>query len=252
MSEPIKAMDVSNYQPRDLSDLIHRYQVQHVVVRLWLPEEKPDPGYALDQIWSAQTNGCTVGGYYWGYALLAPEKSVEDALTLWQRANVGTIPILWPDIETYAGEGCPDEDWTNRACRAAEGSGIRTGPYLADWVIEQWWQRTVGDEMRARTAWFANYNGQPDLNVPTNYWEPANILGHQYVGSPIDLDVFDVSVTTVDAPAPAQPSYEELQSSIGYLTGDLMNGFESEANRKPIRKSQLLSLVELGRAQALN
>lgn len=54
-----------------------------------------------------------------------------------------------------------------------------------------------------------------------------------------------------DPPPPSQPSYEELQTIIGYLTHDLMDGFESEANRKPIRKSQLLALVENGRSHSL-
>lgn len=191
----VHGMDVSNFQDRDLTELIRQYDVHHVVVRLWLPEELPDPGYSLDQIWSAQGNGCTVGGYWWGYRNLSPEQSVEDAYALWQRAGVGEIPVLWPDIEPYEDEGCPNEQWTNRACRHIEELHLGSGAYLADWVVDQYWMRHVGDEMKARTVWLANHNGRPELACPSKYWDPSRVLGHQYQADPVDLNVFDVSVT---------------------------------------------------------
>jgi hypothetical protein len=247
MPDLVRALDVSNYQPRDLTALIQQYQIQHVIVRLWLPEEKPDPGYSLDQLASAIGNGCTVGGYYWGYATLTPQKSVNDALTLWQRANVGQIPLLWPDIETYADEGCPDEAWTNLACQETEQAGARAGAYSSDSMIDEWWGGVVGPEMAARPYWCANYNGRPDLLVPSKYWPQAMLLGHQYAGSPVDLDVFDPSVTVVPAPAPAPstaPTYEDLASALGYASHDIPDGLEAEANRKTgPRKGQVLAIA---------
>src|SRR4030095_4187743 len=171
-SGTVHGMDVSNYQPRDLSGLIAEHGIGHVVVRLWLPEEQPDAGYALDQIWSALGSGCTVGGYWWAYRGLSPEQSVEDAYALWQRAGAGEIPILWPDVEPYENEGCPNEDWTNRACRHIEQLGLGSGAYIADWVVDQFWMRHVGEEMKARIAWLANHNGQATLSCPSKYWAP--------------------------------------------------------------------------------
>lgn len=258
MPDLVRGMDVSNFQDRDLTDLIQRYQLQHVVVRLWLPEERPDPGYSLDQIASALGNGCTVSGYYWGYEGLQPEKSVNDALTLWQRANVGQIPILWPDIETYEDEGCPNEEWTNRASRETEQAGVRAGIYSSDEMVRQWWGGQVGPEMQARAYWCANYNSRADLDVSSRYWPRELILGHQYTGKPYDLDVFDASVTVVDggipsevSPITAPPTYEDLANALGFASHDLADGLEGEANRKGgPRKGQVLAIAGKLREQS--
>jgi hypothetical protein len=229
----LHALDVSNYQPRDLTDLIHRYDISHVIVRLWLPGERPDPGWAIDQLQSAVGNGCSVSGYWWGYESWVPEQNVEDALTLWQRANVGPLPCLWPDIEPYADEGCPDAMWTERACRATEERGVRSGCYIGDWVIESFWGGHVPATLRARPAWIANYNGRADLEGVSRYWEPSLVLGHQYSGDPVDLSVMDEDITMVEGQIVNAPaSYEWLQSSLGYASYDVANDLDGEADRR--------------------
>lgn len=249
MSELIKTLDVSNYQPRDLTGLIHQYDISHVIVRLWLPGERPDPGWALDQIWSAQGNGCTVSGYYWGYRNWEPEWSVEQALVLWQRADAGEIPCLWSDIESYADEGCPDAVWTERACQAAEGSGVRGGGYLADWVIDAYWGGHVPATLRARPAWMARYDGRQTLEGVSHYWAQEMVLGHQWTGDPVDLSVMDKEVTLPPgegAPPLSPPaSYEWLTSTLGYCSYDVPNALDAEANRpKGPRAAQIHAIAE--------
>ncbi len=254
MSELVHAMDTSSAQPRDLTGLIQQYGVSHVVVKLYQTVELIDQQYSLDQLASAQAAGCTPGGYLWLYGTLGAAGQVADALDLIRRAGVA-LPILWIDCETYKERDrsitYPTQAQALEAVEACESAGQRAGIYTGNWFVDGYWGGQVG-ELASRPVWLADYNGVPDLNTPSPYWPAEQVLGHQYQGNPVDLDVFDSSVTSAGTPPSGQPSYEELQSIIGYLTGDLMNGFESEANRKPIRKTQLLALVELGRAQAIN
>lgn len=189
----VMGMDVSNFQASDLTALIHEHVIEHVVVRLWLPEELPDPQIALDQLHSAVDNGCTVSGYYWGYRGLDPARSVENALALWTLAGVGVIPVLWSDIEVYAGEGCPDQNWTLAACQHAVALGVRAGVYSSDYMIDTYWSSWL-PELDQFRWWPANYNYGAHLNVPSKYW--SHVDGHQYTSKPIDLDVFSSEVTT--------------------------------------------------------
>ncbi len=245
MTDLVQTLDVSNYQPTDLSALIQQHSIAHVIVRLWLPQERGTPAYAQKQINSARANGCTTAGYWWLYRDLDPVQQAHDACEQARAAGVADIP-LWIDVEPYTDDSLPSVEQIQAAVDTCIGEGIRPGIYTGAWL----WGRLGNTKAFASLPlWAALYNGQQDLEVPMfGGW--TSCVGHQYQGDP-DLSSFDPSVTAIQPPAPSQPSYEELQSIIGYLTGDLMNGFESEANRKPIRKTQLLALVELGRAQAL-
>jgi hypothetical protein len=250
----VHGLDVSNYQPRDLSGLIQQYNIQHVVVRLWLPGEKPDPGYALDQIWSALANGCTVSGYFWAYRAWEPEWSVDEALELWARAGVGQIPNLACDVESYGYEGCPDEAWARRARAQTHANEALACTYIADWVVDSYWGSYVSPDFADTESWLANYNGQVVPTCPSNYWTTQ--VGHQFSGNPVDLNSFDPWMTApsgeVAPPSPPQPSYEDLQSSIGYMTHDLANGYDAEAQHLPFpRASQIQAITELLRGQAL-
>lgn len=254
MTNLVQAIDVSSHQDRDLTGIIRQYQPSHVVVKCYQTVERKFQQCTLDQMASAQANGCSVGGYVWLYGGLDPAQQVADAIAISQAAGV-TLPILWLDLETYhEADGSttwPSYEETVAAVEACERQGMRAGLYTGNWFVEGYWGGHVG-LLAQYPVWLADYNGVPDLNTPSPYWAADKILGHQYQGNPIDLNVFDPSVTTLDSITPeSSPSYEELQTIIGYLTHDLMDGFEGEANRKPIRKSQLLALVETGRSHAL-
>lgn len=253
MTDLVSAIDVSSAQPRDLSTLILQHQPQHVVVKLYQTIENIPQQYSLDQLASAQANGCSVGGYVWLYGSVPLMQQVGDALDLAERAGI-TLPILWIDCETYRESNgtttYPTQAQALQAVQACEARGVRAGIYTGNWFVEGYWGGNVG-ELASRPVWLAAYDDVATLETPSPYWPRELVLGHQYDSTPIDQDVFDPSVTTTD-PAPSQPSYEELQTIIGWFSHDLMDGFESEANRHPIRKGQLLALVEMGRQHGLD
>lgn len=252
MTDLVQAIDVSSHQDHDLTALIQQYQPSHVVVKCYQSVEARFQQCTLDQMASSQANGCSVGGYVWLYGGLDPAQQITDALAIAAVAGV-TLPILWLDLETYKeADGSttwPSLEETIAAVEECERRGMRAGLYTGNWFVDGYWGGHVG-LLAQYPVWLADYNGVPDLDTPSLYWPPEKILGHQYSGNPIDLDVFDPSVTGVATPTEQPPSYEELQTIVGYLTHDLMDGFESEANGKR-RKGQLLALVEQGRSHAL-
>ncbi len=71
----VRAMDVSSHQPTDLTALIQAHRIEHVIVRLYQPDEQPSQDITREQIASTRANGCTVGGYMWLYAAWEPRQA---------------------------------------------------------------------------------------------------------------------------------------------------------------------------------
>lgn len=194
----ISAIDVSSWQPRDLSGIIADHQPQHVVVRLYLPEESPPQDHTRGQIASAIAAGCTVGGYVWCYRYLDPERTVRDAIALARSCDV-VLPVLWLDCEDYRVDGelsdpGPDAAWLRAAVAACDDADVLPGIYTAKW----WWIPSIDtDEFAVLLLWAAHYDGVPTLSsVPLfGGWEQAS--GKQYASTPVDQNVFEDSVTEV-------------------------------------------------------
>lgn len=176
MSRLVRAIDVSNYQPTDLSELIAQTGAEHVVVRLSLPGERIRPEIALAQIASAKANGCTVGGYVWAYADVDPAQTVRDALALAETAGV-KLPVLWIDCEEDPG---PDALWLRVAVAECRRLGVQPGIYTGSW----WWDRRFGGdvEFAGLPFWLAIYDGVANL--------PDGLAGKQYAADGVDRDVF--------------------------------------------------------------
>lgn len=255
MPDLVRGMDVSNFQARDLSDLIQRYQIEHVVVRLWLPEEIPDEQYSLDQVASARANGCTVGAYFWLYGTLDPTKQAQDAVALMRRCGIEGVP-LWLDLETYAERdgtvSFPSREQAIAACQAIADLDVEPGVYTGDWFVSEHWGKQA-DGLLFYPVWLADYaNPRQDLEIVSHYWAHEMVMGHQYTGSPVDLDIFDRSVTQVveappeaESPATGAPTYEDLASALGVVTHNYADGLEAEANREEgPRPEQILGIVE--------
>jgi len=196
-------MDVSSWQPRDLSELIAEHQPQHVVVRLYLPEEKPSQHHSFAQLVSARLNGCSVGGYVWAYQGLDPAKTIKDAVTLASEASLRFArpsntrfwterrprnPVLWVDCETYKDEPGPDRHWLTEAWYAADSLGVAMGIYTARW----WWQKYVENTHMFWDVplWLAQYDHDPALSSVLLFggWERA--AGKQWTNTPVDLSTF--------------------------------------------------------------
>jgi len=186
-------MDVSSYQPTDLTLLIAEHRIEHVVVRLYVPGEEPPQDISRAQIASARANGCTVGGYMWAYAAFDPVVSVGQVLSL--ARNCGEwLPVLWIDWEEYEGEPVPDFDWILRAVNQCHAYPVRPGIYSRyGWLMEH----LTGGQRQSLidlgvVLWLAQYDGQQtldDVQMPS-WWPRGLLLGKQYQGDPIDLNVF--------------------------------------------------------------
>lgn len=233
MGTLVHGLDVSSYQPRDLSALIATHDVEHVVVKCYLPQESPPEAHSIAQIASALENGCTVAGYFWLYQSLPAGQQARDALALIRSCGVEP-PVLWIDLEPYTDNTVPSVGQVQEAVAAIEAEGARPGIYTGAWCWPRFGHTTAFAHL---PLWAAVYAGGRTLDIPLfGGWNQA--LGHQYTSTPVDLNVFDESVTGAgEAPTeePEAPIIDELtwsRVSLGYLSGDFASAVEQEANRK--------------------
>ncbi len=240
----VSGLDVSSYQPTDLTALIQQYAAQHVVVRLYQDIESPPQSHSLDQIASVLANGCTVGVYMWLYGDIAVAQQVQSALSICPP----DAPIVWVDCELY-GNSHPTQVQALEAVQRIESAGLRAGIYTGDWFVEGYWGDYIGG-LADRAAWLAVYNGNNDLNITSKYWPYSQIYGHQYRGTPVDLDCFDEAVTMITIPAPPgpeppMPDCDVCFNNLGVATYNIHDGLVAEANRKSgPRKSQILAIAD--------
>jgi hypothetical protein len=191
---------VASYQPADLTPIFAEREVGHVVVRLYLPQEKPSQQHSVDQMQSARGNGKSVGGYMWPYAGLSMANSVSNALYLAEQAGF-KIPVLWLDIEpTPEGEMVSIEEIWGCLNRAMMDYDQRAGIYTAKWVFDQFYPGFNGFAEDDIPLWVAQHDGIPDPNVfePFAGWtrcEAKQYGVRQWSGGDVDVDVFRVGVT---------------------------------------------------------
>lgn len=183
-----KAIDVSSYQPRILTNLIIAYTPDHVIVKLYLPEESVSQDHSRAQLLSALANNCTVGGYIWCYSSLDPKKSVIDALKLAASVNV-KLPILWLDIE----ELYFPKPWIDYAIRTCNELGQRVGIYTGRWV----WNTINVNDYGNIPLWAAQYDNNPDLSSTIMFGGWTKASGKQYSSVIIDLNVMEDAVTEI-------------------------------------------------------
>lgn len=190
--ELVRAIDVSSHQPRDLSGILAVHDVEHVVVRLYLPWEKPAQEHTRAQVESARALGKSVGGYVWAYAAADPLETVTEGLRLARSCGL-EVPVLWIDCETYTEDGNvvdrgPDAAWLRAAVGECVGRGVRPGIYTGAW----WWRAYMGDttEFGEVPLWAAVYNWVADLASVKLFGGWREVVGHQYSANGIDLDVF--------------------------------------------------------------
>lgn len=187
----IRGIDVSNYQPTDLTALIRRYQAEHVVVRL-STESQRHREIARAQLRSAIANGCSVSGYVWCHWDADPRQHVRDALSVLRDAGLGSadVGVVWLDVEdteSLAQARCSLEEWLQEAVCAVQEAGYIAGVYTACWF----WPKVRGDFSHL-PLWAAQYDGIPTLESVVLFggWSREMVWGKQYQGEGIDLDVF--------------------------------------------------------------
>lgn len=186
MSDLIYGLDVSSYQPRDLSQLIAQLQPQHIVSKLYQPEESIAQAHSIAQIYSCQHNGVIPGGYWWGYRDLDPKRSVGNVVKLCESFNFAP-PVLWCDIEPYrTNDNVPGIGWIVSAREETERLGYTFGIYSGYWV---WQLLGFPTELDDAYAWLAEYNGKQTMEL-THVHGLSRVVGHQWTSKPVDQNVW--------------------------------------------------------------
>jgi hypothetical protein len=235
----VTAIDVSSHQPNDLGGIIDIHQPAHVVVRMYLPEEKPPQQTSIDQVDSARAKGCTVGAYVWAYRSLKPRKTIQDAIALAKQCGMDPPPVLWIDCETYVPDGVhvedpgPDEAWLLEAVDECKQLNVRAGIYTGSW----WWNAGIYMNGSRRFTDLPLWTSQPDLvpdlssAAPYSGWKSAG--AKQYDTRKLDFDVFDVACTEVPNGGPVQPprTIEDIEA-------------ENPNIREQLRRKQMLQVLD--------
>lgn len=185
---------MANWQPLDLSGLIDKYQAEHVVVRGYLPWEKPSNEIAKAQIASARAKGCSVAMYFWAYHANDPAETIKEANAV--MADCGVEGIAWLDCETYVADDIivdlgPDANWLRAAGEEAKKLGIIVGAYLGLWWLRQY--LTDYADFTGWPIWIAQYSGGPTLDdvILPDGWNRTMLMGKQYTDEGgVDQDVF--------------------------------------------------------------
>lgn len=161
-----------------------------MIVRLYLPWERISQDHTRAQIDSARANGCTVGGYVWGYRDSPPRETIIQAVALAESCGVD-LPVLWIDVEDYEGTPPPGEDWLLEAGAEAMVWGERPGIYTGS----TFW-RKIGNptSMSDWPLWYARYDERQVID-PVDFGGWTEPSGHQFTSTPIDQDVMLESVT---------------------------------------------------------
>ena len=168
------AIDVSNYQPRDLSNLIQTYAPDVIIIRIQLPTEHIPPGYTHDQAASAHAWNIPVQAYVWGYGDADPVWTMVNAVRIYR--EISAQGPLWLDCEADI-----DEDWVRDAIVVGEALGVTVGIYTGFW----WWQSHIVGDFGHLPLWVADY-GSTSPRLPHG-WD--KYVWWQWTSDPIDQNV---------------------------------------------------------------
>ena len=215
MADFVHALDVSSNQPNNLSAIIDQEKPTHIVVRMYIPGEKPPAQYSVDQVNSARAAGCTVGAYLWAYRSFDPRKSVRDALSVAKQCGMDPPPVLWIDCELYkvgnsVDDPGPDADWLRAAIDECKQAGVQPGIYTGGW----WWKGYMGNtgEFGDVPLWAAEYQGAAVPSAVTLFGGWKQAYGKQWSETGLDRDVFLTEVT-VEGPISSPPTLDELAAN---------------------------------------
>lgn len=214
----LTAIDVSGYQPRDISPLIHQYNPDVVRVKLYLPDEHITPYHTVVQSEYVLRERRGLEGYVVCYAALNPTYTIDTAVNLMQ--YVGAT-FLWLDIEPYLGV-CPDREWVREAVKRCEELIPRQyGIYTGKWVWSYYLLNTT--LFSHLPLWNAQYGPPEDPFLPYGGWRKEQ--SRQWADIPIDQNIiFEEEMT------PEQK--EKLIKALNTLW-DIRMGFENGSSYVP-------------------
>lgn len=179
----LSAIDVSNFQSRNLTPYMDQFNPDHVIVRLFHDQESPSRDHSIAQIRSTIDHEKTVGGYVWIYKGLDPRRQVESSLSIVHQLDV-TIPILWIDVEPY-NNVLPTLDELVRTVEACDNVDQPCGIYTGKWA----WDRLNTSTFSHLPLWHAEYGIEPTLELANPYGGWTTCVCHQYTSTPIDRNI---------------------------------------------------------------
>jgi GH25 family lysozyme M1 (1,4-beta-N-acetylmuramidase) len=216
MTELVYAIDVSNWQPSDLTALIRQHHPTHVVVRL-STESEALRQHARRQLETAVAEGCTVSGYHWIYwDGDSPEAEVADALAV---AAGFELRRLWMDCEGDNPGMAFVEDRLSRAVAQAEAQGRACGIYVG----ANWWRQNGNSHGFTRLPlWLADWDEVPNLDVDDLPGGWTKLGGKQWstTNDTLDRDVFDAEVLRL-------PTTSEICAPWISAAADTLNRYEA-------------------------
>ena len=222
----VKAIDVSSHQPANLTSIIHMLEPKHVISKLYMPWESISFDHTAQQIASARSNGCTVGGYVWAYRSQDPIATIDNVIT--RCGSIGKdLPLLWIDCETCYDASSdtvdpgPDAEWLSRAVDHAERVyGMKCGIYTGIWWIDGHFPGGQAEfsNFSRLPIWLSQYDNNPDINstrLPMGWTEAAC---KQYSGTGIDQNTIREEYTVYQGggtePDPCENLHRQIQAWI--------------------------------------
>lgn len=254
MSDLLWVIDVSNFQPRDLSGIIAEHRPQGGIVRLNVPAWEPIPdGITQDQVQSFRSHGLPVNVYGFARSDIDPIRCFNAWIDLCARMALVSAR-LWIDCEIITDrygnvlDHGPDAAWLRKVRDHARALETPIGLYTGKWWVDDHFPGGWGAfrEFNDLPAWVSEYDITPGLENVNRVWRDYGfrVIGHQWSGDPIDRSVMLPEAVT--APTPAPP---EIHLSDGTRLAMLRKTLEGWRDRKPFRaitKKQIVEALNAG------
>ena len=257
MSDLRWTIDVSNFQPRDLSEIIAQHRPQGGIVRLNMPAWEPIPdGITQAQVKSFRDHGLPVGVYGWARGDIDPIRQFNGWIDLCAQMNL-VVPIVWIDCEIITNsagavlDAGPDASWLRRVRDHARDLqtpiGIYTGKWWVDAHFPGGWREFK--QFNDLPAWVSEYDIEPGLENVNPMWRTMGfrVVGHQWSGSPIDRNVMLAEFVENTAPIPEDPC-KDLREELKAATA-MYARLRAYSEVKPYKAMTKRTLLEMLRGR---
>jgi hypothetical protein len=215
-------LDISNYQPRDPTQLIRDHGAQFVIPHLPLPWETIDPAYVADQIRAIIAAGCSCGGYGWCFGFDRPAATIAALIEFCARVGL-ILPILWLDCEIYTDRngnvidpGPNRAAWIREAFATCDALQTPVGIYTGAWWVRDYFQGgfDAWREFADRPHWVVQLlaPGETTPSLDSVRWGGGylpNIVARQWSFDPVDKDIMLPHYAYLQPPEPEEPEEPE-------------------------------------------
>lgn len=192
-------------------------------------------------------SGRTALHYGWCYGSSNPVATIDAWVDLMNQFGTLGKGYFALDCETYERNGAvvdpgPDQRWLDYAFLRLDDLHVLSCIYTGQWWWNGWYRDKLGGNPNAfadRKLWDSFYDGDPDFDWGPEHsygaWSADNVIGWQYAGAPLDLDIFrEEMVFQGQEPAPVD-QVSGLINGLAYVCDDLGDKLAATILRKPKR-----------------